>query len=134
MKKAENREPSQAGGAGDAPGQPGIIRAVQAGIGEWQRFSPGCGLIPQPRGANRVVTATWVLRVPYRGCRNRVICATAILDSIRTEPPASGTELNPAARCVLSCSKKGRAVASFSRIGDGAGNAVLQQKIPRPAF
>jgi len=30
--------------------------------------------------------------------------------------------------------EKGRVIVSFSTLGDGAGNAVLQQKIPRPDF
>ncbi|MGO4558736.1 porin, partial [Mesorhizobium sp. 2RAF21] len=69
----------------------------------------------------------------FRHGQNRVICATTLPDHVRTALPPARSLLNRAARWVMSISKKRRAAHLFQH-GDGAGNAVLQQKIPRPVF
>ncbi len=81
----------------------------------------------RPRGPQ------WLMRT--FGVRpNRVICATTSGDSVRMGLSPIRSWLNAAAAWVKVWFEGAARCASFSVSGDGAGNAVLQQKIPRPVF
>ncbi len=81
-----------------------------------------CGALPR---------SGWLMRT-CRSWRKRGFSATWAVDSTPETRPPTLSLLNGQGPWVMSAPKKGRASASFSSTGDGAGNAVLRHKYPYP--
>ena len=74
------------------------------------------------------------LTVSYRGVSNRVICATAFVDSIRKTSSTARWMLNRRTGWVMSSKRKGRVIATFSFRGWGRERCPSAKKNPDPSF
>jgi ribosomal protein L20 len=113
------------------------------------RLAPGCcpthmTVAPCHRKrASHVVRQFWrdrssaaprKLTVSYRRVLNRVICATAFVDSIQMAFRAARSMLNRRTGWVMSFRRKGRVIATFSFRGWGRERCPSAKKNPDPSF